>query len=240
LCQFALLNTVFFNPTTATNIKLVGQPEDYGARANLQLALSNTGFLIRPLQRILKFTSFNVVGINNKISDGYAYYLTLTIEEWIDVFTRPRYKHIIVDSLNYCIANKGLEIYCWCLMSNHLHLVACASEGSKLSDILRDFKKYTSKAIVETIKDAPESRRDWMLNLFWYAGKNNKKIKYFKVWQDGNDAQEIHTTFFLEEKMNYIHNNPVKAELVGRPEDYLYSSARDYSGEKGLVNILFA
>lgn len=67
--------------------------------------------------------------------------------------------------------------------------------------------------------------------LFWYAGKNNKKIKYFKVWQDGNDAQEIHTTAFLEEKMNYIHNNPVKAELVGRAEDYLYSSARDYSGE---------
>lgn len=73
----------------------------------------------------------------------------------------------------------------------------------------------------------------------WYAGKNNKKIKYFKVWQDGNDAQEIHTTAFLEEKMNDIHNNPVKAELVGRPEDYLYSSARDYSGEKGLVEILF-
>lgn len=212
----------------------------YFACANLQLALLDTGFLIRPIQRTSKFASFRVVGINNKISDGYAYYLTLTIEEWIDVFTRPIYKHIIVDSLNYCIATKGLEIYCWCLMSSHLHLVASASEGSNLSDILRDFKKYTSKAIVQTIKDAPESRRDWMLNLFWYAGKNNKKIKYFKVWQDGNDAQEIHTTYFLEEKMNYIHNNPVKAELVGRPENYLYSSARDYSGEKGLVNILFA
>ena len=77
-----------------------------------------------------------------------------------------------------------------------------------------------------------------MLNLFWYVGKNNQKIKYYKVWQDGNDAQEIHTTAFLDEKMNYIHNNPIKAELVGRPEDYLYSSARDYSGEKGLVEIV--
>ncbi|MDP2889444.1 MAG: transposase [Bacteroidota bacterium] len=178
------------------------------------------------------------MGINNKISEGYAYYLTLTIEEWIDVFSRPVYKHIIVDSLNYCIANKGLEVYCWCLMSNHLHLIASAKEEGNLSDILRDFKKFTSKAIVDTIKEVPESRRDWMLNLFWYAGKNNKKIKYFKVWQDGNDAQEIHTTAFLEEKMNYIHNNPVKAELVGRPEDYLYSSARDYAGEKGLVEIV--
>jgi putative transposase len=178
------------------------------------------------------------MGINNKISAGYAYYLTLTIEEWIDVFTRPVYKHIIVDSLNYCASNKGLEIYCWCLMSNHLHLIASAKEDENLSDILRDFKKYTSNALSEAIKEIPESRRDWMLNLFWYAGKNKKKIKYFKVWQDGNDAQEIHTTAFLDEKMNYIHHNPVKAELVANPEDYLYSSARDYSGEKGLVEIV--
>jgi REP element-mobilizing transposase RayT len=174
------------------------------------------------------------MGINNKISAGYAYYLTLTIEEWIDVFSRPVYKHIIIDSLNYCIVNKGLEVYCWCLMSNHLHLIGCASEGGNLSDILRDFKKFTSKALIDAIKETPESRREWMLNLFWYAGKNNKKIKYF----NGNDAQEIHSTPFLEEKMNYIHNNPVRAELVGRSEDYLYSSARDYSGEKGLVEII--
>ena len=138
-----------------------------------------------------------LMGINNKISHGYAYYLTLTIEEWIDVFSRPVYKHIIVDSLNYCIANKGLEVYCWCLMSNHLHLIACATEDENLSDILRDFKKFTSKALIEAIKEIPESRRDWMLNLFWYAGKNNKKIKYFKVWQGGNDAQEIHTVLVL-------------------------------------------
>ena len=79
-----------------------------------------------------------------------------------------------------------------------------------------------------------------MLNLFWYAGKNNKKIKYFKIWQDGNDAKEIHAVDFLDEKMNYIHNNPVRAELVVNPEDYLYSSARDYAGEKGLIDIEFA
>ena len=185
------------------------------------------------------------MGINNKISAGYAYYLTLTIEEWIDAFSRPIYKHIIVDSMNYCIANKGLEVYCWCLMSNHLHLIASTKEEGNLSDILRDFKKFTSKALIEAIKETPESRRDCLpagqagvLNLFWYAGKNNKKIKYFKVWQDGNDAQEIHTTAFLDEKMDYIHNNPVKAELVANAEAYLYSSARDYSGEKGLVEIL--
>ena len=180
------------------------------------------------------------MGIRNKISPGYVYYLTLTVEEWIDVFSRPAYKHIIVESLNYCIINKGLEVYSWCLMSNHLHLIASAKEEGNLSDILRDFKKFTSKTLITAIKEIPESRREWMLNLFWYAGKNNKKIKYFKIWQDGNDAQEIHSDAFLDEKMNYIHNNPVRAELVANPEDYLYSSARDYAGEKGLVDIEFA
>jgi putative transposase len=179
------------------------------------------------------------MGIRNKISPGYVYFITITIVDWMDIFTRPVYKHNIVDSLNYCIANKGLQVYCWCLMSNHIHLIASASEGNNLSDILRDLKKFTSKDLIRAIKDVPESRRDWLLNLFWYAGKNDKKIKYYKVWQDGNDVKEIHSTEFLDQKMEYIHNNPVRAEIVVNSEDYLYSSARDYSGEKGLVNIEF-
>jgi len=179
------------------------------------------------------------MGIRNQISPGYAYFVTLTIVEWIDVFMRPAYKSIIVDSLNYCIANKGLQVYCWCLMSNHLHMIVSAPEGNSLSDILRDFKKFTSKEITDTIKKIPESRRDWLLNLFWYAGKNDKKLKNFKVWQEGSDAREIDSTEFLDQKMEYIHNNPLRAEIVANQSDYLYSSARDYAGEKGLVNIEF-
>lgn len=155
------------------------------------------------------------MGINNKISEGYAYYLTLTIEEWIDVFSRPVYKHIIVDSLNYCIANKGLEVYCWCLMSNHLHLIASAKEEGNLSDILRDFKKFTSKAIVNAIKEVPESRRDWMLNLFWYAGKNNKKNQVFQGlagWQrcSGNS----HHCF--SGRKNELHTQQSGKSRIGR------------------------
>ena len=131
------------------------------------------------------------MGIKNKIVPGSTYYLTLTIVEWVDIFSRPVYKHLTIDSLNYCIANKGLKVYCWCLMSNHLHLIASAGDEGNLSDILRDFKKFTSKAIIDAIKENPESRKDLLLNLFWYAGKNNDKIKNFKIWQDGNDAKEI-------------------------------------------------
>jgi len=180
------------------------------------------------------------MGIRNKISPGNVYFLTLTIIDWVDVFTRPVYRHIIVDSLNYCIRNKGLKIFSWCLMSNHIHLIASAEESNNeknLSDILRDFKKFTSKEIIKTIKEVPESRSEWMLNLFWYAGKYNKKIINYKVWQDGNEAKEVHSIDFLDEKMKYIHDNPVRAEIVSDPVNYLYISAIDYGGEKGLIDI---
>lgn len=78
------------------------------------------------------------MGIRNKISPGPIYFITMTIVDWIDLFTRPAYKHVIVDSLNYCIADKGLQVYCWCLMSNHLHIIASAAEENNLSDILRE------------------------------------------------------------------------------------------------------
>ena len=179
------------------------------------------------------------MGIKNKIEEGYAYFLTMTVINWIDVFTRPVYKHIIVDALKYNQANKGLIIYAWCLMSNHLHMVAEADEGHHLSDILRDFKKFTSKAIVNEIQDNPEeSRKKWMLNEFAFAGKYKSNIKNYKFWQDGNDAKEIQTTKFLEQKVEYIHENPVKAEIVENAVDYVYSSAMNYAGEVGLLDVV--
>jgi REP element-mobilizing transposase RayT len=177
------------------------------------------------------------MGIKNKISPGYMYFITLTVIDWVDVFTRPDYKYIIIDSLEYCQKNKGLKIYAWCLMSNHLHLIAGTVNEESLSDILRDFKKFTNKKILEKIKEIPESRREWMLNRFEFAGRFDKKIKEYKFWQNGNEAKEIHTNDFLDQKLDYIHNNPVRAEIVYEPQDYKYSSAIDYCDGKGLLSI---
>ncbi len=179
------------------------------------------------------------MGIKNKISEGYMYFLTMTVVNWIDVFTRPVYKHIIIDALKFNQQNKGLIIYGWCLMSNHLHLLAEADENKNLSDILRDFKKFTSKAIIKEIIENPsESRKKWMLSEFEFAGKYDKKIKNYKFWQDGNDAKEIHSTEFMEQKLDYIHENPVVAEIVDEDIYYKYSSARDYAGETGLIDVV--
>jgi REP element-mobilizing transposase RayT len=163
----------------------------------------------------------------------------MTVIKWIDVFTRPVYKHIIVDALKHCQKNKGLIIYGWCLMSNHLHLIAEAEYNHSLSDFLRDFKKFTSKSIVKEIEDNPEeSRAKWMLNEFEFAGRYNKKIKDYKFWQDGNEVKEIDTASFMNQKLEYVHENPVKAEIVEHAEEYIYSSAKNYAGQKGLIDVV--
>jgi putative transposase len=166
-----------------------------------------------------------------------VYYLTFTIEDWVDVFTRNAYKIVIVDSLNYCILNKGLEVFGWCLMSNHLHLVCRAVEPARISDIIRDFKKFTAKTILDKIKTEPESRREWMLYRFEFAGKFDNRVSKYRFWQDTNHAIQLDNTTLIEQKINYTQNNPVRAMIVGKQEDYLYSSARDYAGEKGLVSV---
>lgn len=178
------------------------------------------------------------MGQKNKISTGYLYFLTLTVVDWVDVFTRPVYKHILIDSLKYCQQHKGLELYAWCLLTNHLHLIAGAQEDRNLSDILRDLKKFSSKAIIKAIQEENESRKDWLLNRFAYAAANDIKTKNFKFWQEGNEAKELHTNSFIEQKLQYIHYNPVAAEIVAEPEHYLYSSALNYGGQPGLLEVI--
>ena len=175
--------------------------------------------------------------IKNRI-EGEVYFVTDTVVDWVDIFTRPIYRHIIIESLEYCQKEKGLIIYAWVLMTNHMHMIAGTSGENKISDILRDFKKFTSKKILQTLLvESGESRREWMLNRFEYAGKNDKKITNYKFWQEGNDAQEIYLNDYFNQKLNYIHHNPVKAELVNREEDYRYSSAIDWAGGKGLLEV---
>ena len=166
------------------------------------------------------------------------YFTTTTVIDWMDVFTRPVYKHIIVDSLKYCQQNKGLDIYAWVLMTNHLHLIVGLRDGT-IGDFLRDFKKFTSKKIIKALdENFQESRQQWILDRCWFAGNNDSKIKNYRFWQEGNYVEEITTYDFYKQKLDYIHANPVRQEIVANPEDYLYSSARNYAGLQGLINVI--
>ena len=166
------------------------------------------------------------------------YFVTYTVVDWIDVFTRDIYRNVLLDSWNYCIRDKGLRIHAWCIMTNHVHMII-SSEKDELSNIMRDMKSYTSTTIKKLITENPqESRKRWMLRLMKAARNKNKNNKGFQLWQQHNHPILLDANYLLEQKLDYIHNNPVKAGFVDEPEDYVYSSARDYAGKQGLIEIV--
>ena len=160
------------------------------------------------------------------------YFITLTVQGWVDVFTRSEYKDILVENLAFCQDEKGLEIFAWCIMTNHAHLIVRAKEGYLLQDIFRDYKKFTSKALIKSILENPvESRKEWLLNQFKTKDGNS-------LWIADNHPIELWSNEVIDQKLYYIHQNPVEEGLVFRAEDYRYSSACDYAGENGLLDIL--
>ncbi len=172
------------------------------------------------------------------LNNGEICFITYTTTAWIDVFTRPVYKDIIVDSLQFCQQKKGLLLYAWCLMSNHIHMIAGAEQGIALNNIVRDMKKFTSQQISKAIKYENESRKEWILNLMHFRGQQHPKKIEFKVWKDDYDCYELYTNKMIDQKLNYIHDNPVRALIVEEPHHYIYSSARNYSGMRGLLDVI--
>ena len=172
--------------------------------------------------------------------DG-LYFVTFSVVFWIDIFVRLSYKDIFVQSLNYCIQNKGLRVHAWCLMRSHVHFILSADQPQlfQLSDIMRDLKKHTASQIIREIEAGAESRRAWLLDKFAFAAGKNSRNTIYQFWQQNNQAEELISTHFKDQKPNYIHQNPVQEGWVAEAHYYLYSSARDYSGIKGLVPITF-
>ncbi|MDA3943857.1 MAG: transposase [Bacteroidetes bacterium] len=166
-----------------------------------------------------------------------VYFVSFAVVAWIDIFTRNDYKNIVIDALRFCQQNKGMEIFAWCIMTNHIHLVFRSSKGAKPELLLGDFKRYTSNKIVEAIINNPaESRREWLLDQFRKAVEISSNVNNFQLWRHDNKPIELWSNKVIQEKLNYIHYNPVEEGLVFRPEDYVYSSAKDYGGEKGVLN----
>ena len=167
--------------------------------------------------------------------DG-AHFLTFQVVGWVDLFTRMDYRDVVIDSFNYCQQNKGLNLFAYVIMSNHIHLLA-QSELSDLSGFIRDFKSFTSKRFVEIMESSKESRSEWMKLIFEYHAKFKGKQTH-QIWTHENHAEHIYSQKFIEQKVQYIHNNPVRARIVEKPEDYLYSSARNYAGLVSLIDVI--
>ena len=165
-----------------------------------------------------------------------AYFVSFAVVKWMKLFNKKEYTQILLDSLTYCQQKKGMEIYAWCIMPDHVHLAYRAIADFKPEEILRDFKRVTSKRVVRAIIQNPEEkRRDYLLKIFEKAGLQCSNVNKYQFWQHDNRPIEIWSQKFVSQKIRYIHNNPVKAGLVSFPEDYEYSSAIDYTGKDGLI-----
>lgn len=166
------------------------------------------------------------------------YFITFTIVDWIKVLLDDSFKMIIVDSIKYYQKNKGLNIYAYCIMPNHVHLIAQSVSDFSISEILRDLKKFTASAIIKKLEiEKPEGYEE-ILEKFKEAGKHLKRITNYKVWQDGNQAKLLYSNRFMLEKMAYIHSNPVEYGLCDVSWKYKFSSASDYSGMKSVLDVI--
>ncbi|OXA75865.1 REP element-mobilizing transposase RayT [Flavobacterium aquidurense] len=163
-------------------------------------------------------------------------FITPAVVDWIDIFTRQTYRDIVIECLDYCIKNKGMILYGYVIMSNHIHLII-QSENGKLSDLIRDFKKFIARNILDRIQNSSENRREWMLERFKLAAEKYQRNKEYQFWQYGNHAEEIYSTAFMWSKLHYIHLNPVRAGLVAKASEYIYSSAGNYVNDSGMLEI---
>src|SRR5690554_6691916 len=165
------------------------------------------------------------------------YFVSFAVVEWLDVFPRNEYKDILLESLSFCQKKKGMEIVAWCIMTNHVHLVFRSIEGQHPALLLGDFKRFTSKAVVEAIQENPrESRKEFLTEQFKKAAQKSSNVDKHQFWRHDNKPIELWNNKVIQEKISYVHNNPVEAGLVYSPEDYIYSSAANYAERKGLLD----
>lgn len=166
-----------------------------------------------------------------------AYFVSFATVYWIDVFVRQEYFNVLEESINYCRLEKGMEVFAYCFMPSHVHLIFRSAAGDP-SGLIRDFKGYTSRKLIRAImENAQESRKEWLLEMFERAGASKSNVKKHQFWQQHNKPIELWSDGVIQQKINYIHNNPVEAGFVTDPMDWKYSSARNYQEDQTVLKI---
>ena len=166
---------------------------------------------------------------------GNIYFITTTVMNFDNIFSLGRkYNLILIDSLNYQLNEHKAQLFSYVIMPNHLHMVLYIPEFQSIIDLMRDFKRHTS---LEIRKLAEKERRYYLLERLRSNAEFSKNQNY-KVWMDRFDDLIITTEEMMGIKVNYIHFNPVKAGLVEKPENWEFSSAKNYIlGDHSLIKI---
>ena len=159
--------------------------------------------------------------------DNRPCFCTITVLDWLPVLTEARYVEPVLESLRFCRGNKGLKLYAFVVMPNHLHLIAAA--GDRLHEVIRDFKRFTSREIHERLRaDGRKSLLHWLQYATQQARRGRGELG---LWQDGFHPQAIWSREVFQQKLDYRHANPCRKGLVQRPEHWRFSSAAAYAGE---------
>jgi len=164
--------------------------------------------------------------------DEGVFFITSTIVDWIPVFCNKKYFEILIDAIEYSQKNKGLKVYAYVILDNHFHMIV---SGNRLTNIIRSIKSYTAKEIIKQLR---KEKKHSILDQFKGNKLNHKKECTYQIWQEGYHPQAIISEDMLEQKVDYIHLNPVKRGLVLEAEQWKYSSAEYYeSGRQGVIKI---
>jgi REP element-mobilizing transposase RayT len=162
----------------------------------------------------------------------YPYFLTCTIVGWLPVFTRPEAANIVFESWRYLQEHEGFKLFGYVILENHLHLLASAPE---LASAMKSFKMYTARNIVDLLE---QHSADVLLRQLRAHKLRHKTKSEYQVWQEGSKPKQITGEAMMLQKLEYMHNNPVKRGYVADPLHWRYSSAQNYAGQRGLMEVI--
>ena len=155
----------------------------------------------------------------------------MSIIQWLPILGIKEIKEVIINSLSYLQNNKGLVIYAYIIMENHLHLIV---QANGLQDIIAKFKSFTARQIIDFLD---ETRHKEILKLLSFFKLLHKKDREYQLWQEGIHPVQIDNEKIMKQKVEYIHDNPVKKGYVDDPVNWVYSSARNYCGLESVIEV---
>jgi len=164
-------------------------------------------------------------------ANNQPYFLTCTVVRWLPVFVHPKFTQIILDSLDFMQTENRLILCAYVIMENHLHLIAGSSD---LGKEIGDFKSFTARRIIDCLESTGPSP---LLRELSSAKRAHKKDRQYQLWQEGSHPKHVQGNEMMRQKIDYIHNNPVRRGYVDNPVDWRYSSARNYTGKQGLLKV---
>jgi REP element-mobilizing transposase RayT len=166
-----------------------------------------------------------------RVIDTRPHFVTSTTVNWLMLFSQPALAETIFSALRFLQSQQRLTIHAYVLMENHLHLIAAAAD---LSREMQSFKSFTAKAMIGLLQQ--QRSQNWLEELRSHK-RPDKVESTYQVWQEGFHPQAIDSLEKMEQKLQYIHHNPVKRGYVDEACHWRYSSARNYEGRQGILDV---